>query len=361
MVAGDVDLREPLTGSGAQNLDASLGDINNVFWTCTRDSQDPPSWPTDSDGSTCGMPSTPDDHQGVGFPLQKCNGMASPLRADVHFPSCYNPDVGLTNYKENMAFPSAGGDGKMNCPEGHIHVPRLLFEIYWDTQQFDDRWTPDGKTQPFVLSNGDVTGYSLHADFLSAWDEDLLQQIIDTCDVQHQSMDTCPGIESHVNTQECECDGPVSTFRTAAASSPLKELPGGAQLSGFKYGAAPAKPASSEEQYKEVPEVEQPAGNHEQAPEEEEEPVEEETEDASPETPAETPAAPAPEAPAPEAPADDSYDEAPVTKFPEPTAEPVCVTKTKTVVETVTVYDDAVETAAAKAKRHVLRHARRHH
>lgn len=343
------------------NLDPKAGDINNVFWTCTRNSKEPPSWPADSDGSTCGMPSGPDDHQGVGFPLQKCDGMASPLRADVHFPSCYNPDAGLTSHKDNMAFPSPAGNGRMNCPEGHIHVPRLLFEIYWDTQQFDDRWTADGKTQPFVLSNGDVTGYSLHADFLAAWDEDLLQKIIDTCDVQHNDMDTCPGIEDQANTETCSCKGPVTNFLTAITDGPLKELPGDNPLSGFQYGAAPA--SSNHDSYDdsdaESPETDAPADDEASAA-----PADPAPEESAAPSYGEAPADPAPQQAYDEASAaptsEEAYDEAPVTSFPEPTAEPVCKTKTKTVVETITVYDDAVETAAAQAKRHLRRHAHHH-
>jgi hypothetical protein len=32
---------------------------------------------------------------------------------------------------------------------------------------FASRWTPGQGKQPFVLANGDPTGYSLHADFVS--------------------------------------------------------------------------------------------------------------------------------------------------------------------------------------------------
>lgn len=215
-------------------MDPSKGKINNVFFTCPREAHISPSWPTDSDGSWCGMPSGIDDHQGVGFPLQKCDSFASPLRADVHFPSCYNPAVNLTSFKDNMEFPTTTSNGRLNCPKGYLHIPRLLFEVYWDTNQFE--WTPDGRTQPFVLSNGDVTGYSLHADFLASWDEGILQDIIDNCDVQHNTMDTCPGMEGESNTDECLGEGAVDTFRTPVSSRPSKRLPGNNPLSGFRYG-----------------------------------------------------------------------------------------------------------------------------
>lgn len=96
---------------------------------------------------------------------------------------------------------------------------------------------PDGKTQPFVLSNGDVTGYSLHADFLASWDEELLQNIIDTCNVQHENMDTCPGIENESNEDACELDGSANPLQPATPST-VEKLSGNNPLSGFQYGNA---------------------------------------------------------------------------------------------------------------------------
>ncbi|SPO04575.1 uncharacterized protein DNG_07260 [Cephalotrichum gorgonifer] len=321
----DASTRHAPAVGARTNLDPNNGDVNPVFWTCARTSYADPSWPADSDGTTAGIGCPGLPGQGVGFPLKKCDAFASPLRADVNFPSCYDPSKGLTNYKENMVYPSAKGTsgGKLNCPEGFVHVPRMLFEIFWDTQKFDSRWTPDGKTQPFVLSNGDVTGYSLHADFLAGWDEQVLQKIIDTCDVKFANMDTCPGIES--NKASCSCDGDVGDYATESTTA--KALPGTCPLSGFQYGAAPVASAVSA--------VEKAASNHEQ-------------EASSPEEDA----SPAAESPVVEA--------APALSSAPAEAAPVCATRTKTVVETKTVWEGASETAAA-AKRHLHRHVARHH
>lgn len=331
ILAGDTSTRTvPQTG-GSANLDPKDGAINNVMWTCPRDNLDNPGWPVGSDGSTAGIQDPNNKGQGVGFPSADCNGFASPLRADIHFPSCYNPEVGLTNYKENMAWPSSKGASagdRVNCPEGYIHVPHLFLEVYWDTTSFADRWSPSsGGEQPFVLANGDVTGYSLHADFLAAWDEDLLQNIIDNCNTAHAGMETCPGVEAFVNTEECECENAAS-FRTASASS-ISQLPGSNPLSGFKYGAAASSSSS--------PSNDTPVSNSSDEEDSDEVDIGEEGSDAA-------------------------QPESPATLAPEPTkAAAVCVTRTKTVVETVTVYEDSVPTPAAKKqRRHMHKHAARH-
>ncbi|KPM43470.1 hypothetical protein AK830_g3060 [Neonectria ditissima] len=233
MVAGNAMTRVmPETGS-KPNLDPSKGPVNPARITCPRLKNifDPPSWPADSDGTEAGVGDAVNLGEGVGFPDRTCDGQYSPMRADVHFPSCYNPDAGLTNYKKNMVFPS-DNDGKLDCPKGYTHVPQLFYEVYWDTQKFQGRWEEGKGEQPFVWSNGDVTGYSNHADFLAGWDEDLLQHIIDTCDAGTGGMDNCPGLFYGVNDEKCTIESEVDE----KVDGTMDKLPGGCTLSGFQYG-----------------------------------------------------------------------------------------------------------------------------
>ncbi|KAJ2969664.1 hypothetical protein NUW58_g9932 [Xylaria curta] len=194
MLSGDSKTRSPPKSGGALNLDPDNGiPINPVQWTCPRSSYNPPSYPANSDGTTAGMGDPHNQGSGAGFPLYPCDGYASPLRQDIHFPSCYNPAAGLNDHVNNMKFPSNVGF-KQNCPKGWVHVPHIFIEVYWNTPLFDDLWTPDGKSQPFVLSSGDATGYSSHGDFISGWDQNTLQTIIDTCNAGDIGMDKCPQI-----------------------------------------------------------------------------------------------------------------------------------------------------------------------
>lgn len=232
ILSGDSMRRDPPAGGSAMsNLDPSKGPVNPAKFTCPRTNFNPPSWPIKSNGLLAGMGDPNNKGEGVGFPDENCDGYASPLRADVHFPSCYNPKAGLTDYKNNMAWPT-DNKGKLDCPQGYIHVPHLFYEAYWNTPKFADRWTPGQGKQPFVLSNGDATGYSSHADFMSGWDEKLLQHIIDTCDAGTQGMDKCPGLFYGVNNDNCEIQSPVDE----QVSGILKKLPGNNPVFGWHYG-----------------------------------------------------------------------------------------------------------------------------
>lgn len=236
IVSGNAMARTPPVKTNINNLDPSRGPVSPAVITCPRkDNKSPTSWPAGSDGSTAGIGDPNNLGQGIGFPLQVCDGLYSPMRVDVHMPSCYDPAAGLTNFRSNMAFPTDAGSGRQDCPKGWVHTPHMFFETYWNTQMFADRMQGVvGKESPFVFSNGDTTGFSAHADFIAGWDETALQQIIDNCNVGHDSLHTCPGLIGGVNdNNNCKATCPVQETVTGK----LDKLPGNNPLSGFKYGS----------------------------------------------------------------------------------------------------------------------------
>lgn len=67
-----------------------------------------------------------------------------------------------------------------------------MLEIVWDTTPFNDPelWPADG-SQPFVLSTGDRSGYSQHADYVFGWKGQELQKAMNAgCAAAN-----CPGIK----------------------------------------------------------------------------------------------------------------------------------------------------------------------
>ena len=193
MISGNPFTRQPVTLPYSDNIDPNQGPIQAVSFSCPQS------------GASNAYPSSisTDAGQGPGFPDAMCNGYASPLRYNIHFPSCINTALPFTDFTNNTAWPSSAGTtgGKSNCPDGYTHTPHLFIEAYWNTMDFTD-WTPGQGQQPFVLAQGDPTGHGLHADFVSGWDEDVLTNLINTCDsgAHGDGLDSCPGVQAYSGT-----------------------------------------------------------------------------------------------------------------------------------------------------------------
>jgi hypothetical protein len=103
-----------------------------------------------------------------GFPkgFQTCQGG---FASEVTFPSCWNgKEMDPKNPNAHMAYPNGNaGIGIENCPTTHraARFPTVFIEFWWDIASFKGTW--NGKAVPWVLSNGDPTGFGFHGDFVS--------------------------------------------------------------------------------------------------------------------------------------------------------------------------------------------------
>ncbi|KAF2629663.1 hypothetical protein BU25DRAFT_321993, partial [Macroventuria anomochaeta] len=104
--------------------------------------------------------------------FQSCNyGFAT----EVTFPSCWNGQkLNPSDPSAHMAYPTNGGVGLENCPTTHraARFPTIFIEFWYDISSFDGQYS--SSSSPWILSNGDPTGYSMHADFLNGWEKGVL-------------------------------------------------------------------------------------------------------------------------------------------------------------------------------------------
>jgi hypothetical protein len=126
---------------------------------------------------------------------------------------------------------------------GWVHTPHMFYEVYWNTPLFADMWTQGAGSQPFVLSNGDNTGYSLHADFISGWDVPTLQQIIENCDAGDSGMDKCPGLIGGINDASTSCNIPEAIDENIHGV--LDALPGNNPITGWGVSGSPPAESSA--------------------------------------------------------------------------------------------------------------------
>lgn len=101
-----------------------------------------------------------------GFPtgFTECGGGG--FAAAIRFPSCWNgQDFNPNDPHAHMAFP-INKDGMAGCTAPH-NVKRFpeIFSEYWlDTTSFNGKYGANDK--PWVLAQGDPTGFGFHADFV---------------------------------------------------------------------------------------------------------------------------------------------------------------------------------------------------
>ncbi|GAA5864355.1 hypothetical protein JCM5353_000271, partial [Sporobolomyces roseus] len=81
-----------------------------------------------------------------------------------------------------MAYSKGGESGP--CPASHPkRLVTIFFEVFYDVNKSENDWhLAKNPNSPFVLANGDKTGYAYHGDFMNGWDVAILQKAIDTCD-----------------------------------------------------------------------------------------------------------------------------------------------------------------------------------
>ncbi|KAF3008981.1 hypothetical protein E8E13_011506 [Curvularia kusanoi] len=109
-----------------------------------------------------------------GFPsgFQSCKyGFAT----EVTFPSCWNGNkLDPKNPSAHMAYPNGTGTGTEKCPSTHrvARFPTIFIEFWYDISSFDGQYA--STSTPWVLANGDPTGFGFHADFLNGWEKGVL-------------------------------------------------------------------------------------------------------------------------------------------------------------------------------------------
>lgn len=142
------------------------------------------------------------------------------LRTQVVLPSCWNGKDLISADHSHVVYPLGDNADNGDCPNTHkIRLATLFYEFVWGVEDQDNTGN-----STWVLSNGDAIGYSFHADFIAAWDEEVLQSAIDECAGNlFNNLEACPPLAQHLDRKASQTCSAVSTEATTGA---IESLPG---------------------------------------------------------------------------------------------------------------------------------------
>jgi hypothetical protein len=158
------------------------------------------------------------------------------IRAEYYFPSCWDGEsLDSDDHKSHVQYPSNVQDG--DCPDSHpVRLPSLLFETWYDSAPINDKVNAGAKGK-FVMSNGDDLGAGYHADFMNAWNQDVLEKAVKTCKDPGGLIENCSAFELQDikdSAGKSTCTKPESDydFPDEDCEGPIKELPGDNPIGG---------------------------------------------------------------------------------------------------------------------------------
>lgn len=115
------------------------------------------------------------------FPgLTKDGKICQEWQARMFYPECWD---GKSLDSPDHASHAQYMQGMDGCPRSHpILLPTLKFQVHYNVGPIIAKYRSAGLTaSDFVLSTGDNTGASMHSDFISGWDPEVLTDLLRGC------------------------------------------------------------------------------------------------------------------------------------------------------------------------------------
>jgi len=152
------------------------------------------------------------------------------FRAQLWFPMCWDGvNIDSPTHKSHVSYPIEAVDGG-NCPSTHpVRLPGVFFEVLFSITSF-----PKQNYNPFRWSCGDATGNGYHGDFLSGWNQEVLQAALTdpTCFAQStnngNNVAACNTLAPHIiaDHSKCTISHPIPNIEDLGYNHPLLKLPG---------------------------------------------------------------------------------------------------------------------------------------
>ncbi|OWZ26639.1 hypothetical protein C356_06876 [Cryptococcus neoformans c45] len=155
------------------------------------------------------------DLRSYGFPKSPCSGG---LVQAIQFPSCWDGVYAEDgDYSTHVAYPTDDTNGYY-CPPD---FPKKFITVQFETvfAVYDFPYNGNDKIT-WVLSNGDTSGYGIHADFMNGWKPETLEAVLNDCRYLNATSEdpiaddppNCPALNKSINmdiTYSCRLQTPI--------------------------------------------------------------------------------------------------------------------------------------------------------
>ena len=154
--------------------------------------------------------------------MTPCIGKDDMIQAVIRFPSCWNggddpiDHTAHVTYNSSIAASGRVTDTKAACPESHpIPLPQVTYQIRFEIDDTLGDWCLSSDLEHGAhVPTG--CGSSLHADFMTGWNPDVLNGFIEGC------------LRAFRNCQTISLGQPGNTYKTAKALKLPEDLDVGA-------------------------------------------------------------------------------------------------------------------------------------
>lgn len=153
--------------------------------------------------------------QGDEYPM--CKGVT----LNIHFPSCgwANRSLDSPDHFSHLTWArNEGGNIDVvgtRCPDTHpIHYPAIILNSVYYFDEVDGKPWRAGKNN-WIMSNGDLTGLTFHADFVMGWNPHVIKGMTEQCsnpNSVHEHLEECAPLKPYVNfeaARQCAYQGQI--------------------------------------------------------------------------------------------------------------------------------------------------------
>lgn len=132
-------------------------------------------------------------------------------QARIMFPNCWDGKTLKSASKTTNTHVVFRNESNGLCPLSHPQrIPQLFTEVNYQIEKYSKQ--PGAKPGDFLLATGDKNGWGIHVDYISGWQQDVLDAALETCINTDQGNPDCAFHQFAGDISAGNSGGPVGSM-----------------------------------------------------------------------------------------------------------------------------------------------------